>query len=243
MSQHYSKWNLNVGDSPYLESQLPQNYPLGPVLQACRAFRRLPPNLKRLAKLSNLWLKTHRPDCLAGIDRWYDSMGYELDPDGGRRLTDDEIDAQWGNPPDSPLAQRDIPVPDGGVADPNTREPPPAEKPDKENGPPEAQLRKDIASRGYKAVSETYGIPIGKLPKGVEMLPLRDLDPIAFVERKAAALKSQYFYRVPVDYVEGRSKEHDFLTEALKTADVYDDLGGLGKDIFDRAEKYAATVA
>jgi hypothetical protein len=177
MSQHYSKWNLNVGDSPYLESQLPQNYPLGPVLQACRAFRRLPPNLKRLAKLSNLWLKTHRPDCLAGIDRWYDSMGYELDPDGGRRLTDDEIDAQWGNPSPSLLARKDIPVPKGGFADPNTWKESPLEPVNvEEDGPTEARLRSDIASHGRKRTAATYGMKESELPKDAEQVPAYDPD-------------------------------------------------------------------
>lgn len=179
MTAHYSKFNLNTYlGTPYFQAQLPESYPVSLVLQKSRAYRRLPPNLRKLAVESKRWAERNgaKPD---GINEWYDALGNELDPDTGHVFTDDEINAQWDalnlDTDDQPIS--DIPLPRGGFPDPNTWSPPPIEVTPDEDGPPsDEQLRQDIASHGYEAVSKTYGIPIKKLPKGVERLKMVDAD-------------------------------------------------------------------
>ncbi len=92
MSTHYSKFALNTyAMTPYFQSQLPDGYPINLVLQKSRAFRRLPPNLRKLAALAKKWAIRTYPDTPMGmidIKGWYDEEGYELNPATGKRMTD-----------------------------------------------------------------------------------------------------------------------------------------------------------
>src|SRR5215475_10380898 len=99
MTAHYSKFDLNTHSvMPYFHAHVPKDYPLNRVLQKCRAFRRLPPNLRKLSGLAKKWaIRVYPPpeNDFGGIEQWYDAEGYELEPGSGRRLTDEEIDEQW----------------------------------------------------------------------------------------------------------------------------------------------------
>jgi hypothetical protein len=169
MSAHFSKFSLNTyPGTDYFQAHAPADYPLSLVLQKCRAFRRLPPNLKELAARSRRWARRVHPEDYrqAEIDRWYDAQGYELDPGTGRRLTDAEIDADWERWEVPDIEVTDIPVPEGGFADPATWEPPPPaveDEPDPDEGISEAQLLSDIASHGREYVAKEYGVPADRL--------------------------------------------------------------------------------
>lgn len=161
MTVHYSAYGLNTNcGSTYFQSQIPEDYPLHPTLQKCRAFRRLPLNLKELGLLANRWVARHDPDRRGNIDQWYDSDGYELNPNTGERLTDAEIDADWQRWPVPDIEVRDIPRPPGGFADPDTWQEPHVEQPDlvDRSGLTETQILSDIQSRGRAATADAYGV-------------------------------------------------------------------------------------
>lgn len=183
MSAHYSKFLLNTyATTPYFQAQLPEVYPLDLVLQKRRAFRRLPENLRRLSELAKQWAERYYevPGGIVGIDDWYDEDGYELDPESGSRLSDEEIDRQWDALHLEGLDEfkvGDIPVPDGGFADPEEWQPPPETEEGGEGReqPSREQLLRDISSHGRKRVAQAYGIPQDKLPGGLpkNSLPTR----------------------------------------------------------------------
>lgn len=165
MSAHYSKYLLNTySTTPYFQAQVPRGYPLDRVLVKCRAFRRLPPNLRKLSALARRWAVQASPDVPGGIDginRWYDDEGNELNPVSGQPLTDEEIDAQWSDDTDLDFQVVDIPEPPGGFADPDTWQPseevePAASAPG--DLTPEMILG-DIESRGPEATAMAYGVP------------------------------------------------------------------------------------
>jgi hypothetical protein len=173
MSAHYSKFLLNTyAAMPYFQANVPAGYPLDRVLQKCRAFRRLPTNLKELSARAKEWATRTCPERfpagIRDIEKWYDSDGNELDPDTGRKLTDKEIDAQWDR--DASLldafAVTDIRVPDGGFPNPATWEPEEKDEETNPESPTVAQLLRDIASRGRQATADEYGISIDQLPRG-----------------------------------------------------------------------------
>jgi hypothetical protein len=163
MSAHFSKFCLNTYQgTPYFAANVPDDYPLSLVLQKCRAFRRLPPNLRKLAALAKEWAAKHHPDLVKEAEDWYDAAGNELDPGSGERLADGEIDAQWAgiDPPD--IEVRDIPVPAGGFPDPETWQPQEqtvADGGDDPDRPTEARILGDIASHGRARTAREYGIP------------------------------------------------------------------------------------
>lgn len=171
MTVHYSRFGLNTYCGvAYFGAHLPEDYPLHPVLQKSRAFRRLPPNLSQLAELAKHWSRHTVPPPQGspdpfGIRNWYDDQGYELDFGTGRRLTDDEIDAQWDALGDIGLDDfvvHDIPVPSGGFADPDTwKAPTPSVDEDlvDRSGLTKAQILSDIQSRGRDATADEYGLP------------------------------------------------------------------------------------
>jgi len=168
VSIYYSKWDLNTyKGTPYFAAHCPPEYPVNLVLLKCRAFRRLPPNLRALSALAQRWAAKHWPAVVRDIDRGYDAAGNELDLASGERLTDEQIDAQWAGtePPDVEVT--DIPVPAGGFPDPNSWQPP--EEPaaeddaDDEDGPTEAQVLADIASHGRERTAWEYGVPAEQL--------------------------------------------------------------------------------
>lgn len=162
MSIHYSKFDLNTyKGSDYFLANIPSEYPIEQVLEKCRAFRRLPPNLRRLSELSKTWCrKQSQSTDINEIDAWYDDEGYELDINTGKRLTDEEIDNQWRGSDLSDFEIDDIPIPDGGFPDPNTWETPsPKEDPDTDDdGITAEQLLKDIKSHGREYVAKEYGV-------------------------------------------------------------------------------------
>lgn len=165
MSAHYSKFDLNTyKGSDYFLENIPEEYPLEQVLQKCRAFRRLPPNLQKLSTLSKEWCRKHPPSPgdTNEIEAWYDDEGYELNPATGERLTDAEIDAEWDRYPQlTTFKVVDIPIPDGGFPDVDTWKPTPSKTgPSEESdyGITEEQLSKDIASHGAKYTAKYYGI-------------------------------------------------------------------------------------
>lgn len=159
MSIYYSKFSLNTySGTPYFRAQVPKDYPVPLVLQKYRAFRRLPHRLRELSVLAKRWAN-RKSGPRDSIKEFYDDEGYELDPDTGKRLTDEEIDAQWnGQPPD--VEVEDIPVPEGGFPNPDTwEEPLPEEEEEEYDGPSEDQILKDIRSHGMEYVARDYGIP------------------------------------------------------------------------------------
>lgn len=170
MSQHYSRYLLNTySATPYFRANIPSDYPLDGVLTACRSFRKLPANLRKLAGLAKQWASRVYPVSdydqangrFDGIDRWYDDAGNELDQATGQPMTDQEIEAQWANygPPDATLATQDISIPADGFPDPDTWEPQPvteASQPD--DGLTEEQVLSDISSRGIDATARAYGV-------------------------------------------------------------------------------------
>ncbi len=170
MSVYYSKYDLNTYRvTPYFDAHIPADYPLARVLQKSRAFRRLPARLRELSALAKQWARRSYPDLadMSGIDRWYDDDGYELDPETGHRLTDEEIDQDWIRWSDDELAAfvvEDIPLPAGGFANPDTwEEPAPVEEIDLvdriSEGLTESQVLSDIASRGRERTAAEYGVP------------------------------------------------------------------------------------
>lgn len=167
MSIYYSKFQLNTfWGAPYFEAHMPPDYPICLVCQKAKAFRRLPPNVKKLAALARKWrYRKNPPDPNApGIHDWYDEEGYELDPSTGKRLTDEEIDQQWPWPePD--IEVKDIPEPEGGFPDPDTWEEPPPEPDEDEEDDRISwdQLVRDIGSHGREYVARDYGVPKGDL--------------------------------------------------------------------------------
>ena len=161
MSIHYSKYNLNTyANTPYFWDQLPDGYLLFDVLMKCRAFRRLPPNLKKLAGLSKQWFLRKNPGGVYGIGEYYDEAGYELNPFTGKRLTDAEIDAEWDDMNlDPDLAKVSVEdIPDSDFDDPDEWE---VEwrRGDYEDRPSKEQVIHDIKCRGWKATARTYGLP------------------------------------------------------------------------------------
>lgn len=165
MSVYFSRFNLNTySGTPYFQAHCPTDYPLSRVLQKCRAFRRLPPNLRGLSALAKKWAANHYPAVVAEVDHWYDAAGNELDPSTGEPMTDAQIDAQWPWPlPDVEVT--DIPVPHGGFPDPDTWQPKQETDADADDAdgdsdrPTEAQILGDIAGHGRALAARTYGIP------------------------------------------------------------------------------------
>lgn len=162
MSAHFSKFLLNTYcGTPYFRAHVPEGYPTSRVLQKCRAFRRLPPNLRHLSALAKQWAeRNHAVD--EDMRNWYDAAGNELDPSSGKPLTDEEIDAQWRPDPGlSELKVEDIPVPEGGFPDPGTWRPKEVTDADEDtsDGPTEAQILSDIAGHGRTRTAQEYGVP------------------------------------------------------------------------------------
>ena len=163
MSAHFSKYNLNsYGGVPYFEAHAPVDYPLSLTLQKCRAFRRLPPRLRELAALAKRWaIRVYGPPAgIPGIERWYDDEGNEIDSITGEPLTDEQIDAEWGDQTDlDDFEVKDIPLPAGGFVDPDTWEPEeePEEEEDEYEGPTEAQIAREVDS-GRERAMKYYGI-------------------------------------------------------------------------------------
>ena len=159
MSAHFSKFLLNTYcGTPYFLAHVPEGYPTSRVLQKCRAFRRLPPNLQELSALAKQWAERNR--ALAdGIDDWYDDEGRELDPATGKPLTDAQIDAQWRPDPSlDKLKVVDGPVPEGGFPDPDTWQPEVEADDSGDDRPTEAQIRSDIAGHGRTRTAREYGV-------------------------------------------------------------------------------------
>ena len=224
MSAHYSKFALNTyAGTPYFEANLPAGYPIHKVLQKSRAYRRLPPNLRELSRLAQQWAdRVGR--YYVGIEEWYDEDGYELDPASGQRLTDREIDGEWDLIDDGSLDNfvvKDIPR--SKFTDPLTWDRPQVLI--TEDRPTAKQIKRDVLARGSAAVAKEYGVePVQSFDSG------EDSDTVsnAFYKRAESVLDSSYFS----DHEDERST----LIEALASADVYEDLGVLHQDIFDRAE-------
>jgi hypothetical protein len=165
MSLHYSKYMLNTyAETPYFQAHIPEDYPIDRVLMKSRAFYRLPPHIKELAAKAKEWARKNKFYTL-DIDQWYDSEGRELDPNTKSLMTDEEIDSQWSryNDESDSFEIKDIPIPDGGFADPNTWQPPEPEKKQRKR-PPDDHLLAAIASHGRKRTAEEYGIPENELP-------------------------------------------------------------------------------
>lgn len=161
MSIYFSRFGLNTYQgTPYFQAHIPADYPVSGVMQKARAFRRLPPNLRKLAENAKQWAKRVYGEQI--VDEWYDDDGYELDPSTGKRLTDEEIDAQWGAPNETlaKLNPGDIPIPDGGFPDPDTWEmpAPKVEQDEDDDSPTEEQLLSDIRERGREYVAKEYGV-------------------------------------------------------------------------------------
>lgn len=164
MSIYYSSYLLNTyWSTDYFKAHAPKDYPIRLVAQGCRAFRRLPPNVKELAGLAKKW-SIRKGEPQGEIEFWYDDEGYEMNPDTGKRLTDKEIDAQWADKEDPNLKKlktKDIPRPKGGFPDPDTWEPEPIEEELSEyDGPDRKSLLKDIKGYGQEYVAKDYGIAL-----------------------------------------------------------------------------------
>ncbi len=165
---YYSKYDLNTyRTTPYFMAHLPSGYRLGEALINSRAFRRLPPNLKRLSELSKQWAALHYPILVARVSMWYDDKGYEVHPDTKRRLSDKEVDDLWASPK-SNTKVKDIPVPPGGFADPATwTEPVSPEEPEADHGRSEAELLHDIKARSREYVAKEYGVEVADTDKAL----------------------------------------------------------------------------
>lgn len=164
MSVHYSRYNLNTYyNTPYFQAHVPQDYPLDEVLRKSRAFQRLPPRLRELSALAKQWavLKLGYPTDTT--DYGYDEEGHELDLTTKKRLTNKEIDAQWKGIDEGPsdFEVEDIPVPDGGFADPDTWDVPIEEEDLDEDVDvmTEEQVLSDIKERGREYTARYYGVP------------------------------------------------------------------------------------
>lgn len=229
MSRHYSKYALNsYNHTPYFEAHIPAGYPVNLTLMHARAFRRLPPTLMLLAMKSREWAAANG-QLLDGIDKWYDSMGHELDPDTGHRLTDKEIDAEWT--PDlavDTLIVRDIPVPNGGFPDPKKWKPPAPTG--ATTTPTKQQLLDDVAAQGLAATEAYYGLDLKVVIEEEPDDSTFDEAQKHFEKRSAKVLGSSYFA--------GRGEELKILQHYLKTASIYSDLWGHAEVIFRRAEEY-----
>lgn len=230
---HYSKFSLNTWPgTPYFEAHIPGGYPLGEVLQASRAFRRLPPNLRKLAVASKAWALHNDPDADADIKDWYDDEGNELDPFTGEKLTDEEIDASWDAENLPAINATDIP--DGPLPDPTRWKP--LINNDNTDGVSEQTLLRDIRSRGRKYVSKAYGIPLEALPgyslDTVDEIEGEDWDDAAqrFKRRVARVLQSTW--------VRDHPEDRKVIIEGLKTASLKWDLSGEAEAAFDAAEDH-----
>ncbi len=172
MSIYYSRYDLNTYLAmPYFRAHVPDGFPINGVMIKSRSFRKLPPRIRKLAALAKKWACRINPDIpegWVGIEQYYDPTGHELDPETGVPLTDEEIDSLW-NPDDVPkdFVVKDIPLPPGGFADPDTWEEPTTEpdEPDKYDGPTEESLLNDIEARGRKYTAEYYGLPLDQLSR------------------------------------------------------------------------------
>ena len=166
MSAHFSKFGLNTYTAtPYFQAQIPEGFDIGNVLIAARAYRNLPPNIKTLAGKAKQWAKRVYADhsFITEIDRWYDEEGNELDPDSGEILTNEQIEESWKGlvSPGTKFKIKDIPIPKGGFADPDTWEQEPEEEEESApyEGPTEDKLVQDIGSHGREYTARYYGIP------------------------------------------------------------------------------------
>lgn len=167
MTAHYSKFDLNTyAVTPYFRAHIPENYPLHRTLQACRMYRRLPPRLRKLAKLAKRWAIKHwGPEGIKGISRYYNKKGLELEPSTGRVLSDQEIDKAWGARDPKLKKIKDIPAPKGGFADPDTWEEPqvPDDPLEEElvdfSGMTQFDMLQHIKSRGAQATIDCFGVP------------------------------------------------------------------------------------
>ncbi len=163
MSIYYSKYDLNTyKGTPYFHAHIPMDFPTSIVLNNARSFHRLPPNLYKLATLAKRWAIKHYgwpKTGMPGIEEYYDKLGNELNPETRKPLTDKEIDEQWNEPADTSLIV-DIPMPEGGFADPDTWEEPPPESDTDYDGPTEESLFNDIESMGREYVAKDHSIPI-----------------------------------------------------------------------------------
>jgi hypothetical protein len=176
MTIHYSKFKLNTyAVTPYFAAHVEESYPLDRVLITSRTYRRLPPNLKKLAALAKRWTIRKYPWHPAGmydIENYYDDQGYELNPATGERLTDKEIENDWervlsSSDDDEDFKVEDIPVPAGGFADPDTWEEPPVKPIDTADSDAlrEDDIVRDIKSHGREYVAKDYGVPADWLPR------------------------------------------------------------------------------
>jgi hypothetical protein len=235
MSQHFSKFSLNTWQgTPYFRDNLPADYPTSKVLMASRAFRRLPPNLRKLAEASKAWAMHRDPDADWDIKHWYDDQGNELDPDTGRKLTSLEIDAEWDQIETGLDGFKVYDIPPTRLPDPKTWEP-------ESEGPvgeriSDEQLLKDIYSRGRIYVSKNYGIPLEELPgyseDTVEEQEGEDSETALsrFKRRAMRVLRSKWMKEHPED--------KKAVVEALEHADMKWDLCGAAEAAFDVAEDH-----
>ncbi len=232
MSQHFSKFSLNTwSGTPFFQAQLPKNYPLSRVLQSSRAFRRLPPNLRRLAELSKEWAELHDfPG--GGVEEWYDDAGYELDPDTGRRLTDAEVDREWDTL--GILASRSVPDVPAPYLHPENWTP--VANADPRELPTPDQLLADIASRGRKATAEYWNVSPDQLPGySPDTVPEREGEDWQaaterFQRRASRVMSSPWMRDNPTD--------RKLVSEALRYADLKWDLAGDAEAAFDLAEDH-----
>lgn len=165
MSAHYSKYLLNTyAGTPYFRAHIPEGYPIYLVLRASRAHRRLPLNIQELSKLARQWSQKHESSSADdALGTYYDEEGYELNPATKQRLTDEEIDAQWQDEEEwDQIEIEDIPIPEGGFADPETwTEPKSQPEEDDEEAkykPTEEKLLAAIKSHGREYVAKYYGV-------------------------------------------------------------------------------------
>lgn len=164
---YYSKYDLNTYRSTsYFDAHLPADYPLGMVLAKCRMFHALPPRLRRLSALAKRWATRHAPIVVEEVSKWYSPDGYELDPDTGKHLTEEQIEELWPKPDEAlkKFEVTDIPLPPGGFADPDTWVPPPeVEESDEDSdytAPTEERLLSEIKSHGREYTARYYGVPM-----------------------------------------------------------------------------------
>lgn len=171
MSVYFSKVDLNTyRTTSYFRAHIPDNYPINLVLQKCRAFRRLPPNLRHLSAMAKRWTLKNYPDTVRGVSEWYDDEGYEIEPGTTRRLTDAEIDAQWNNPYPALANFTVVDIPAVQFADPDTWQPPPEpEEPSEYDGQSEEDILRDIRGFGREYVAKDHGIPLEDITTDEEL--------------------------------------------------------------------------
>lgn len=225
MSAYYSKFLLNTyAMTPYFQAHMPESYQLYKVLRKSRTFHNLPPKLRELSALAKQWAIRHYgpPAGAIDIEMWYDAEGFEINPDTGIRLTADEIASEWKPEPElDDFVVVDLEEPAGGFADPTTWKEKVEEPEDEDYHPSPAQVLSDLESHGSKAVATTYGLPEAEADED-------------FVRRADAVLASDYLTNYPA--------QRKLLIEAVSGADIYDDLGGIAKEVFDRVEVYQRLV-